>query len=54
MESSQCINFRDGVSNCGYTRLSFALDFVNVVGELRAHETGHQHIEAFGFGMSQQ
>ena len=54
MESSQCIDLRDGVGNSGNTRLGLALNFVNVIGELRAYETRHQHIEAFGFGMSQQ
>ena len=54
MERCQCINLRDVVDNCGKTRLGFALDFLDVIGEFRAHELGNQHVEAVSFGVSQQ
>ncbi|MDE0420069.1 MAG: hypothetical protein OXK76_04165 [Gammaproteobacteria bacterium] len=52
METGKGVDFRDIVCKGGKARLRFALDFVDVIGELRAHKLGEVHVETIGFSVT--
>ena len=54
MESGKCVDFLDIVCKGGKPRLGFALDLVDVIGELRAHKFRQVHVETISFSVTQK